>query len=97
MTVTISKRIPFLPFIKIPAATITFSGKGTVLEPDNVGDEILSSLFRGLEQDADMLASMSLIEIEPAGDFITYGVGISLMDMRHPEKARGRAPVNPNK
>jgi len=24
---------------------------------------------------------------------VTYGVGVSLMDMRDPEKARGRAPV----
>lgn len=27
MTVTLPKRVPFLPFIKIPAATITFRGE----------------------------------------------------------------------
>jgi hypothetical protein len=39
------------------------------------------------------LRSMCVIEIEPAGEFITYGVGIPLMSMRFPEKARGRAPI----
>jgi hypothetical protein len=34
-----------------------------------------------------------VIEVVPKGDFITYGVGISLMEMRNPELARGRAPV----
>jgi hypothetical protein len=33
---------------------------------------------------------MCVIEVQPVGDFITYGVGIPLMTMRQPEKARGR-------
>jgi len=93
MTVTIPKRIPFLPWIKIPAATITFSGVAAVLEPEHVGKEVLNSLFRGLEMDSEMRATMCVIEVQPAGNFITYGVGIPLMTMRDPEKARGRAPV----
>ena len=36
---------------------------------------------------------MSIIAIEPVGDFVTYGVGVPLMTMRNPEDARGRAPV----
>jgi hypothetical protein len=93
ITVPIAKRIPFLPWIKIPAATITFSGRGSVLDPENVGNEVLHSLLRGLETDDELLATMCVIEIEPVGDFITYGIGIPLMTMRDPEKARGRAPV----
>lgn len=93
MTVTIPKRIPFLPWIKIPAATITFSGLGTVLNPEQVGKDVLHSLLRGLETDAEMLATMCVIAVEPVGDFITYGVGIPMMTMRHPEKARGHAPA----
>ena len=95
ITVTIPKRIPFLPWIKIPAATITFSGLGTVLNPEQVGKDVLHSLLRGLETDAEMLATMCVIAVQPVGDFITYGVGIPLMTMRDPEKARGRAPVTP--
>ena len=93
ITVPITKRIPVMPWIKIPAATITFSGKANVLKPENVGNDVLRALFRGLETDKEKLATMSMIEVEPVGDFITYGVGIPLMEMRHPEKARGRAPV----
>lgn len=93
ITVTIPKRIALMPWIKIPAATISFSGVGTVLEAEKVEPDILHALLRGLETDTEMLRTMGVIKIEPVGDFITYGVGIPLMTMRHPEKARGRAPV----
>lgn len=93
ITVPIAKRIPFLFWIKIPAATITFSGLAKVQGIDCVSPEILHSLLRGLEMDAETQANMCVIEVQPVGDFITYGVGISLMTMRHPDQARGRAPV----
>ena len=36
LTIPIAKRIPLLPWIKIPAATITFSGQGSILTLDDV-------------------------------------------------------------
>jgi len=30
----------------------------------------------------------------PEGEFVTYGIGVRLIEMRDPNKARGRAPVN---
>ncbi|MFQ5692443.1 MAG: pyridoxamine 5'-phosphate oxidase family protein, partial [Nitrospinota bacterium] len=36
LCVTIEKRIPFLPWIKIPAATITFRGEAALLNPEEV-------------------------------------------------------------
>ena len=93
MTVTIPKRVPFLPWIKIPSATITFSGQAAVLNPEHVDPSVLQSLLRGLATNAEMLATMCVIEVQPVGDFITYGVGIPLLTMRHPDKARGRVPV----
>jgi hypothetical protein len=93
ITVSIAKRIPFLFWVKIPAATITFSGLAHVQSADCMSPDILQSLLRGLEMDAETLASMCVIEVQPVGDFITYGVGVSLMTMRHPDQARGRAPV----
>jgi hypothetical protein len=93
LTVTIAKRIPFLPWLKIPAATITFSGIATVHDVGHVDKEVLNSLLRGLQLDEEIAATMCVLEVEPVGDFITYGVGIPLMTMRHPDKARGRAPV----
>lgn len=29
----------------------------------------------------------------PASDFVTYGIGLPMLKMRHPEQARGRAAV----
>ena len=94
ITVTIPKRIPLMPWIKIPSATISFSGLGIVREPDEVGEEVLHALLRGLETDSEMLATMSVIEIQPVNDFITYGIGVSLMTMRDPKEATGRTQVN---
>jgi hypothetical protein len=34
-----------------------------------------------------------IIELRPVGDFVTYGLGVSLMTMRNPALARGRVPV----
>jgi len=96
ITVPIAKRIPLLPWIKIPAATITFSGKASVLEPAQIEKNVLFALLRGLVEDKERLATMCVIEIEPIGDFITYGVGVRMMDMREADKARGRAPVFKN-
>ncbi len=93
ITVPIPKRIPMMPWIKIPAATITFSGKAAVCDAIHVKEDILHALLRGLESNPEELANLSVLEIEPNGDFVTYGVGIPLMQMRYPEKARGRAPV----
>jgi len=93
--VPIAKRIPIMPWIKIPAATITFSGTATVFEAKNVAGDILQALFQGYESDPKKLATMSVLEIKPQGDFVTYGIGVPLMQMRYPEKARGRAPVMP--
>jgi hypothetical protein len=93
MTVILPKRIPLMPWIKIPAATITFNGLGGVLEPNQVSEQVLRALLRGLADDEERLTTMIVIEVEPVGEFITYGVGIPMMEMRNPEKARGRAPV----
>ena len=49
LTVTEEKRIPFLPWIKIPAATITFQGLARLRAADTVGADIRKLLLRGLK------------------------------------------------
>ena len=93
LTIPIAKGIPLLPWIKIPAATITFSGTAQVLMPDEVPSDVLEALFRGLASDSDVMTGSCLIEVTPQKDFVTYGIGVPLLQMRHPEKAQGRAPV----
>lgn len=92
VTVPIAKHIPFLYWIKIPSATITFSGFACLYPPEQVAKEVLRSLTRGMEM-GEEAKKLCVIEVQPVGDFVTYGVGIPLMDMRHPDKSRGRAPV----
>lgn len=93
MTVTIPKRVPIAPWIKIPAATITFSGRARIIAPEDASAEIKQAIFRGSADDDGLVSGSCLIEMVPKGHFITYGIGVPLMQMRYPEKARGRAPV----
>jgi hypothetical protein len=94
LTIPIHKRIPFMPWIKIPAATITFSGIAQILEPAETPTEIIQAIFRDMAGNTELMAESCLIEVTPVKDFITYGVGIPLMQMRDPKLARGRVPVS---
>jgi len=38
-------------------------------------------------------ADTFILEVEPEGQFVTYGVGVPLLAMRDPRKAEGRVPV----
>ncbi len=93
VTIPIPKRIPLLPWITIPQATITFSGTATVTPSYEVEQDLLAAVFRHKADDEAFLEDTCIIEITPQGDFVTYGVGIPMMKMRHPEQARGRASV----
>jgi len=93
LCVNIPKRIPFLPWIKIPDATISFSATARVLTVDETSPEIIDVLLKGMVDDPALRETTCVLEVRPTGDFVTYGVGVPLLDMRDPEKARGRAPV----
>ncbi|RME72219.1 MAG: pyridoxamine 5'-phosphate oxidase family protein [Chloroflexi bacterium] len=93
LTIPIHKQIPLLPWIKIPAATITFSGRARILEPSDLPPEVVKPLFRGMTISPETSPPFAVIEVTPAGDFITYGVGVPLLTMRDPQKARGRVAV----
>ncbi len=93
LNVTISKRVPFMPWIKIPDATIAFSGTARVLPMSELDPKLLETLMGRMIDDHGTLAENCMLVIRPTGHFVTYGVGVSLLDMRHPQKARGRVPV----
>lgn len=96
VTVPVAKHVPFLPWLKIPAATITFCATADILEAGDRSAEVLQTVFRDMAADPELLANSCVIELTPERDFVTYGIGIPLMQMRDPEKARGRAPVTTN-
>jgi hypothetical protein len=93
MTVTIPKRVPFMPWIPIPPATITLQGVASIHDPKDIAPDIVPKLLRGLKTTPEELARICIIKVHPKGEFVTYGVGVSLQTMRIPEEARGRAAV----
>ncbi len=90
MTVTLPKRVPFLPFIKVPAATITFQGEATLLEVGEVDAALFERLPRGKERDRQVLENTSIIRVVPRGEFVTYGIAMPITQMRTHEKSHGR-------
>ena len=88
VTVTV-QRTP-IRIRQAPPAVITFSGIANVISIDEVGPELERKLLRGVTDD---MGTTCVIEIEPVGRFVTYGIGIPVMQMRHPDKALARVPV----
>ena len=93
LNVTIPKRVPFMPWVKIPAATIAFSGTARVVSMGELETKLREAIVGKLIEGHGAFDDNCIIEIHPSGHFATYGVGVSLLDMRDPEKARGRTPV----
>jgi hypothetical protein len=76
----------------IPPATISFPGNATVRPAGEPGSGSLPSrLARMLP--AERRASSTIIEIQPDGRFVTYGIGVRLLRMRDPAASRATVPV----
>ena len=77
----------------IPPATISFQGTAVVHRPGWLPESPVSTEL-GRLLPVERRDAASIIEIAPEGAFLTYGVGVALTDMRHPELARARLPVS---
>jgi Pyridoxamine 5'-phosphate oxidase len=76
----------------IPPATISFHGAAFVYPADSPrAQKAITALSRLLP--AEGREATRVIEIRPEGWFLTYGVGVSLTQMRSPVRARARVPV----
>jgi hypothetical protein len=93
LNVTIPKRVPFMPWIRIPDATIAFRGRARVIDGDAAEPDLAQAMTRATGHEVESLEGICFIEVTPAGHFATYGIGVSLLDMRHPAKARARIAV----
>lgn len=92
VTVPVRRGGPLSLIFPIPPATITFHGGATLLPADSArGGEVLSQLRSLLPP--ERRATAVLLEVTPEDVFVTYGIGVSLGQMRHPEQARARVPV----
>jgi len=73
----------------IPPATISFHGTAVVHAAGTMSiPEALSPLIP-----PERRSDCAIIEISPEGAFVTYGIGVALLRMRHPELSRARVPV----
>ena len=77
----------------IPPATVSFHGRAIV---HSAGSSKVRSLLDELGSllPTDRRTSAAIIEIVPEGAFVTYGIGVSLSQMRDPAAARARVPVS---
>jgi hypothetical protein len=75
----------------IPPAAISFRARAHVGEPCMLDRDSLPPKFARLLPPT--LAESCVIELTPEGQFLTYGIGVSLMAMRDPEVALVRGPV----
>jgi hypothetical protein len=76
----------------IPPATISFHAAGIVHPAGSVRIHSLSKELESLLP-PERRDTAVLIELIPEGRFLTYGVGVSLTDMRKPELAEAVVPV----
>jgi hypothetical protein len=77
----------------IPPATITFQARAIVHREHPASGSSLPTELRRLVP-ADRRDQAVLIEIVPEGRFVTFGIGVSLNDMRSPDRARADVPVS---
>lgn len=77
----------------IPPATISFHATAVVHPSGSMTDSGCPT--RALEElvPAERRGHARIIELTPEGAFLTFGIGVSLMDMRRPAIAMARVPV----
>lgn len=86
VTVPVQRAIP-----PIPPATITFPAHARLASAADAPAHVVRALTRGIR--GEDTAAMALVSVRPTGDFVTYGIGVSLLGMLDTEKARGRVGV----
>jgi hypothetical protein len=92
VTVPIRRGGPLALLFPIPPATVSFRGSASVHPGTEVSRLSLPERFVKLLPPRAR-ATSCVLDVRPEGWFVTYGVGVSLRQMPHPELARARVPV----
>jgi hypothetical protein len=81
--------------LPIPPATVSFHATAIVHPAGSAESPSLAEARERLEPllPPERRASSTVIEIVPGGRFLTYGLGVPLMQMRSPAAARAHVPV----
>jgi hypothetical protein len=92
VTVTVPRGGLLSLLFPIPPATISFPGRAIVHPQDSPEIapvvEALGALLPDERRD-----EVAVIEIEPRGTFLTYGIGVPLRKLRKPELSQARVRV----
>ena len=78
--------------LPIPPATVSFHATARVHPAGSVSIESVSKKFASLLPPERRTGC--LLELVPEGVFLTYGLGVSLQDMRNPAAALAHVPVS---
>ena len=76
----------------IPPATISFHARVALHPAGTLDGAALPKQLRALVP-AERRASATVLELVPEGRFLTYGLGVSLQQMRDPAVSRALVPV----
>ncbi len=75
----------------IPPGAISFHARVVAHPLGAIDLGTMSKTFAALPE--DVRKNSIVFELVPEGDFVTFGIGMSLMEMKDLNKALGRAPV----
>jgi Pyridoxamine 5'-phosphate oxidase len=77
----------------IPPATVTFHATATVHPPGSVNIESVSKKLAS-HTPKERRRAGCLLELVPHGNFLTYGLGVSLQGMARPAAALAHVPIS---
>jgi hypothetical protein len=77
----------------IPPATVTFHATATVHPPGSVNIKSVSKKLAS-HTPKERRQAGCLLELVPHGNFLTYGLGVSLQDMAKPAAALAHVPIS---
>lgn len=92
MTVPVRRGGLLSLFIPIPPATISFQARASVHPEASLDWGSLPRQLKALEPES-LKAAATLLELVPEGRFLTYGIGVSLNQLRDPAASRALVPV----
>ena len=92
VTVPVRRRGLLSLVLPIPPATVSFHARAIVHPAGAVDVNALSKVLASLLP-AEWRATGCVIELLPEGAFLAYGLGVSLMQVRHPAAVLARVPV----
>jgi Pyridoxamine 5'-phosphate oxidase len=77
----------------IPPATVSFHARATVRPAGSVNIESVSKKLAS-QLPKERRQAGCLLELVPHGNFLTYGLGVSLQDMAKPAAALAHVPIS---